>query len=118
MQLAKFADETGSSPRVGIVEGDALRPLVPGTRLADLLHAPDARAAALGAVAPGGAVPLGSVRLLAPIDAQEVWGAGVVTARPRRRPVRATPVGWARGGPTGCGRPPWARARARARDVR
>jgi 2-dehydro-3-deoxy-D-arabinonate dehydratase len=81
MQLAKFADEPGHAPRVGIVEGDALRPLTPGTRLADLLHAPDPKAAALAAVAPGDPVPLGSVRLLAPIDAQEVWGAGVTYER-------------------------------------
>jgi 2-dehydro-3-deoxy-D-arabinonate dehydratase len=81
MQLAKFADEPGHAPRVGIVEGDAIRPLRTGTRLADVLHAPDARAAALAAVAPGGPIPLASVGLLAPIDAQEVWGAGVTYER-------------------------------------
>ncbi len=47
MRIAKYASETGSSTRLGLVEGDRLRPIGPSdARLIDLLHAddpPDAR---------------------------------------------------------------------------
>ena len=67
MQLAKFQTGMDAAPRVGIVEGDRLRPLAPGVRLADLLHAPDPRAAAIERIDPRAAeVALHAVRLRAP----------------------------------------------------
>jgi 2-dehydro-3-deoxy-D-arabinonate dehydratase len=85
MQLARFLNPTGGAPAVGVVRDGRLRPLGPGAeglRLADLLHGPDAGAQADGLVdeaSPGYA--LDEVPLLAPIDAQEVWGAGVTYLR-------------------------------------
>ena len=42
MRIAKFLDAAGLTPRVGLLEGDALRPLAEGeTALTQLLHAED-----------------------------------------------------------------------------
>lgn len=81
MHLAKFVESPTRAPRVGIVEGDVIRPLPPGVRLSDLLHAPNPRQAATDQALAGQELPLSEVRLLAPIDAQEVWGAGVTYER-------------------------------------
>jgi 2-dehydro-3-deoxy-D-arabinonate dehydratase len=86
MRIAKYLTDAGPTPWVGLVEGDSLRPLTPGPRaLSDLLHADDPEAAirALRDRA-GPAVPLAGVRLLAPIDHQEVWGAGVTYERSKQ----------------------------------
>jgi 2-dehydro-3-deoxy-D-arabinonate dehydratase len=80
MRLAKYRRPDGTAG-VGILDGDLLRPLN-GT-LADLLAAPDPAAAV--SRAPGGAaVPLSAVTLLPPVDAQEVWAAGVTYLRSKK----------------------------------
>jgi len=85
MRIAKYATGTDASPRIGLVEGERIRPIgTPGASLADLLHAGDPAALArewLGVADAGSGLALGSVRLLPPIDRQEVWGAGVTYER-------------------------------------
>jgi 2-dehydro-3-deoxy-D-arabinonate dehydratase len=81
MQLARFAVETHSRPRVGIVDGQTIRTLRGEPRLVDLLNAPDVRQAVDACGLEPTARPLSSVSLLAPIDDQEVWGAGVTYER-------------------------------------
>lgn len=82
MQLAKFRIGPEGPARAGLVEGDRVRPFPAGIRLADLLFAPDPRRAVEAQLDPA-APTLGrdAVRLLAPIDDQEVWGAGVTYER-------------------------------------
>ena len=86
MQLAKVKYALGEIG-VGVVDGDHLFPLpLTGevTCLADILHAADpvATVTALRASAPAlAALPLASVTLLAPVDRQEVWAAGVTYKR-------------------------------------
>jgi 2-dehydro-3-deoxy-D-arabinonate dehydratase len=83
MQLIKFAVADDPTPHVGLLSGDGVVPLGSGHRcLSDLLHAQDVEQAVRGlqaAAAPP--VAVGSVRLLAPLDDQEVWGAGVTYER-------------------------------------
>jgi 2-dehydro-3-deoxy-D-arabinonate dehydratase len=85
MQLAKYVHDAEPIPGVGLIEGDRLRPLALGARsLTELLHdihLDERIAEALDSPAAGPAIPLASARLLAPIDAQEVWGAGVTYER-------------------------------------
>ncbi|HEV3167766.1 MAG TPA: fumarylacetoacetate hydrolase family protein [Isosphaeraceae bacterium] len=83
MQLARFTAEAGGGPRVGVLEGDRIQVLGgPELRLCDLLHAPDVSGRIQAMQAQSREVfPLSAVRLLAPIDAQEVWGAGVTYLR-------------------------------------
>jgi 2-dehydro-3-deoxy-D-arabinonate dehydratase len=83
MRLAKFTAGTETTPWVGLVDGETVRPLASGSRaLTEILHSGDvpARVDALTrrAFPPR---PLGAVTLLAPLDAQEVWGAGVTYER-------------------------------------
>ncbi len=86
MQLAKVKYALGEVG-VGVVDGDHLfpLPLTGAVRcLADILHAADpvATVKALRASAPAlAALPLASVTLLAPVDRQEVWAAGVTYKR-------------------------------------
>jgi 2-dehydro-3-deoxy-D-arabinonate dehydratase len=63
-----------------LVQGEQIIELVGLPRLADLLHSPDPTALATER-ATGTSFPLSSVQLLAPIDDQEVWGAGVTYER-------------------------------------
>src|SRR3954454_12051186 len=83
MRIAKYPSDSGASPRLGLVEGDRLCPIGPeGARLCDVLHADDPAGLVRGwRDAAGPEVSLASVRLLAPIDTQEVWGAGVTYER-------------------------------------
>jgi 2-dehydro-3-deoxy-D-arabinonate dehydratase len=81
MQLARFTTDRNPAPRAGVIEGDAIRPLLAAVRLADLLHADDPRRAVRQGHSDNAAIPLADVRLLAPIDDQEVWGAGVTYER-------------------------------------
>lgn len=82
MQLARFVAHPDSPSRVGVVDGELLRPLDAGVRLVDILHAPAPEAAGLDRLdARAAPVQLASVQLLAPIDSQEVWGAGVTYER-------------------------------------
>ena len=83
MRIAKYITGSGSTPEVALVEGGRLRRLATGVRsLSELLH-DDHLLDRLGELPPpsGEDIPLDSVRLLAPIDAQEVWGAGVTYER-------------------------------------
>jgi 2-dehydro-3-deoxy-D-arabinonate dehydratase len=88
MRIAKFAPTPGALPRLGLIEGDQIRPIGPeGTPLASLLHAEDP-AAVIDAWLVNGqtepAVALESVRLLSPVERQEVWGAGVTYERSKQ----------------------------------
>ena len=81
MRLARFkrGDETG----VGILEADQLTPLTLNDslpNLAAILDSPDARKA-VESLSQQSPVPIGDVQLLAPIDEQEVWAAGVTYRR-------------------------------------
>ena len=83
MQIAKFALDSDPTPRIGLVEGDRVRPLAQGVAaLTELLHSEDlpARAATLSARTTE-SLPLAQVTLLAPLDLQETWGAGVTYER-------------------------------------
>jgi 2-dehydro-3-deoxy-D-arabinonate dehydratase len=83
MQLIKFSTPADSTPRVGLLEEDRVVPLAAGHRcLTELLHGGDVAGAIrrqLRAAEPSLAV--GGVRASAPIDEQEVWGAGVTYER-------------------------------------
>lgn len=79
MRLCKFRSRSGEV-RVAVLEEEVLRTLANGTILADVLHAADPRAAATGLL-DGQTVPLGEAALLAPIDRQEIWAAGVTYKR-------------------------------------
>ena len=86
MKLAKYLDQSGAV-RVARVEGDRLVPLLGPSEggpssLAELLHDPRGGTQADEYVDPSAeSVPTDEARLLAPIDAQEVWGAGVTYLR-------------------------------------
>jgi 2-dehydro-3-deoxy-D-arabinonate dehydratase len=86
MQIARFVTQIDSAPRLGVLEVDGVRPIGwPGAHLADVLHAPDPVArvwAWLDDQSKSNVLlPLCDVRLLAPIESQEVWGAGVTYER-------------------------------------
>jgi 2-dehydro-3-deoxy-D-arabinonate dehydratase len=83
MRIAKYRAGSDPNPSVGIVDGDTLLPIATGPdALSRLLHQADPVAAVREALDRAGpAVPIAAVRLLAPIDAQEVWGAGVTYER-------------------------------------
>jgi 2-dehydro-3-deoxy-D-arabinonate dehydratase len=78
MQLARIGIVSDETPRVGVVDGQSVRVLPRGVRLGDVLYAADPRRAAEG---PAEFLSAGTFRLLAPIDQQEVWGAGVTYER-------------------------------------
>jgi 2-dehydro-3-deoxy-D-arabinonate dehydratase len=89
MKLVKFLSHT-ATPAVGLLDQGFVRPLAvaPGHRqyqtLSDLLEDEDPLSAARLLVDDSvQALPLAEVRLLAPIDAQEVWAAGVTYKRSR-----------------------------------
>ncbi len=83
MQLAKIRYGTWGDT-VALVDRGVITPLAMSDRyrsLADLLEADDIRAA-VDSLRPGGErLPVASVSLLAPIDLQEVWAAGVTYKR-------------------------------------
>jgi 2-dehydro-3-deoxy-D-arabinonate dehydratase len=102
MQIMKFATHDDHTSHIGVVQGDQLIPIGHGERaLSELLHASDPAATLQGLLAsPQGPVAISSVRVLAPIDDQEVWGAGVtyelaagLWARGRRSECGATRSG-------------------------
>jgi 2-dehydro-3-deoxy-D-arabinonate dehydratase len=83
MRLVKFTTLDHPTPGVALLQDDQLFPLATGHRcLTDLLHVDDV-AAEVGRRLDhaDSCVPVESVRLLAPIDDQEVWGAGVTYER-------------------------------------
>jgi 2-dehydro-3-deoxy-D-arabinonate dehydratase len=88
MQLCKVRRTTGES-EVGVLSEGRVRflqrggPRGPNT-LSDFLHADDPAAAIASRLdASAAGVPLDSVQLLAPLDEQEVWAAGVTYKRSR-----------------------------------
>lgn len=83
MQIAKFMMPNDAIPRVGLLDVDQLRPLGAGPlRLSQLLHEGEVEKQVRDLVDSGGPpIPVASVRLLPPIDSQEVWGAGVTYER-------------------------------------
>jgi 2-dehydro-3-deoxy-D-arabinonate dehydratase len=86
MRIAKFISGNGPSTRLGLVEGDRVRPIGPlDARFLDLLHADDPAALVADWLRGGEPeVALDSVRLLSPLDRQEVWGAGVTYERSKQ----------------------------------
>ena len=83
MRIAKYLTDTSSTPGVGLVDGEHITPLGYGDSfLSELLNADDlqVRVRELLTEAPHD-IPYNRVRLLAPIDAHEVWGAGVTYER-------------------------------------
>jgi len=84
MKLAKYLLPSGLAG-VARVEGDQLVPLdLSGGQyrsLAEILEADNPNEAAEFLTSPSERVPLASVRLLPPIDQQEVWAAGVTYKR-------------------------------------
>jgi 2-dehydro-3-deoxy-D-arabinonate dehydratase len=85
MQLVKYRGGRGDG--VGLIEGTSIRPLSlkgPLACLADILETENPAMTAQSSLDPAAeALPLGSTTLLAPIDRQEVWAAGVTYKRSR-----------------------------------
>ena len=83
MKLAKYKTSNGSAG-VGLVEGESLVPLHLAASgyscLADLLEADDIPVT-VGSLDKGDSLPLADAALMAPIDRQEVWAAGVTYKR-------------------------------------
>lgn len=77
MQLCKFRH--GVNAHVGIIDQDRVRPL-PRQSLTEILYSGDPLSF-LRAVTTRDSLALSSVKLLAPIDDQEVWAAGVTYKR-------------------------------------
>jgi 2-dehydro-3-deoxy-D-arabinonate dehydratase len=79
MQLCKVQLATGNI-RIGVLEGDRIR-LLPST-LTEILHAVDPAAVAQERLDRSReSLPLAEARMLAPIEEQEVWAAGVTYKR-------------------------------------
>jgi 2-dehydro-3-deoxy-D-arabinonate dehydratase len=83
MQITKFAVADQADPHIGLVHDDQVLVLGTGPRcLTALLHSDDVEGQIERTLAsPHRSLPLASVRLLAPLDEQEVWGAGVTYER-------------------------------------
>jgi 2-dehydro-3-deoxy-D-arabinonate dehydratase len=82
MQVCKI--EGDGRPRLGFLADDTVHLCAPGVTLSDILHGPDA---ALQSKELAGktiaSMPAAEVRLLAPVDRQEIWAAGVTYKRSR-----------------------------------
>jgi 2-dehydro-3-deoxy-D-arabinonate dehydratase len=88
VRLCRFSAEEGNGSQLGLIVGDRVVDVAAagGSKsLADGLQGPaSAFLDALRSVANGGGgIPLDQVAILAPIDAQEVWAAGVTYLRSR-----------------------------------
>jgi 2-dehydro-3-deoxy-D-arabinonate dehydratase len=95
MQLCKVQLSNGYV-RVGSLHNDHVRFLAPGTTLSDVLHSELPAVLAQELIDEDEPqVPLEDVTLLAPIDSQEVWAAGVTYKRSREARERES-VGAAR----------------------
>jgi 2-dehydro-3-deoxy-D-arabinonate dehydratase len=81
MQLVKFVDPSSTQPRVGMLEGGVVQPMKAGVHLTEILEADEPAAYARGSLSGDTSIPLQFLRLLAPIDQHEVWGAGVTYQR-------------------------------------
>ncbi len=72
----------GGDVRIAAVADGRARLLAPCS-LGDVLHADDPSRAAEALLGDGAPIPLGELTLLAPVDEQEVWAAGVTYVRSR-----------------------------------
>ena len=83
MKLAKFATKNNATPKLGLIEEGNIRTLSSRPRaLTELLNSKDLESTIRSMAATSEVIePLASVRLLAPLDDQEVWGAGVTYER-------------------------------------
>ncbi len=83
MQIMKFATLEDQLPHVGVVRGDDVVAVGHGElALTHLLHSGDPAGQIRGLLAgTNPRYPLESVRVLAPLDQHEVWGAGVTYER-------------------------------------
>ncbi len=84
MRLCKYATKSDPRPRVGLYTPESIRPIgPPGATLAELLHAddPGGKAREWSSTSMGVPIATADAALFAPIDAQEVWGAGVTYER-------------------------------------
>jgi 2-dehydro-3-deoxy-D-arabinonate dehydratase len=83
MQIMKFATSNDPVPQVGVVRGDELLAVGRGAvSLTELLHSRDPVGHIRGLLGSSKqTVRIHSVRVLAPLDNQEVWGAGVTYER-------------------------------------
>src|SRR5438445_4793971 len=81
MQLCKLQLESGET-RIGIVIDDHVQLLLGMSSLSDLLYSNDPAALAADLIdEEAKKLPISEVTLLAPIDQQEVWAAGVTYKR-------------------------------------
>jgi len=83
MQLIKFTVGTNPMPFVGVIKDDTVIPVGSGHRcLTEILHARDRVDRIEKRIASAGdGYAVSAVRRLAPLDDQEVWGAGVTYER-------------------------------------
>ncbi|HEX3654265.1 MAG TPA: fumarylacetoacetate hydrolase family protein [Pirellulales bacterium] len=79
MKLAKFRNSSGSVA-IGVLEGEHIRPIDAGASLAEVLEQPKP-AAWVEQRLTGNRLALADVTLLAPVDRQEIWAAGVTYRR-------------------------------------
>jgi 2-dehydro-3-deoxy-D-arabinonate dehydratase len=86
MKLLKYLDRTGVT-KVGLLDNETIVPLNlpngPAATLADILESENPRESVEWLRLPDARVPLAEVKLLPPIDRQEVWAAGVTYKRSR-----------------------------------
>ena len=88
MRICQFTTDAHATPRFGVIVGDEVVDVAaaggPSSQAEALTLSRETMMTALAdAAASGAGVPLGSVTLAAPIDAQEVWAAGVTYLRSR-----------------------------------
>ncbi len=83
MRLIKFTTDSDSTPQVGLMDGEQVVPLASGHQaLSAILHADDFLHKIQAAPASSRQrIDLASIQVNAPIDNQEVWGAGVTYER-------------------------------------
>ncbi len=83
MRLIKFTTRSDPAPQAGLIDGDTVVPLASGPgALSAILHAEDVlHKVQQGVEAARQRFDVASIRMEAPIDAQEVWGAGVTYER-------------------------------------
>ncbi|HEX4149257.1 MAG TPA: fumarylacetoacetate hydrolase family protein [Pirellulales bacterium] len=79
MQLAKFRTATGDVA-MGVLAGEQIRPLGQASQLAEILQQQDPAAWVRERLS-ADRVALADVELLAPVDRQEIWAAGVTYRR-------------------------------------
>jgi 2-dehydro-3-deoxy-D-arabinonate dehydratase len=85
--VCRFAAPAGADPRVGLVDGGSVRDLTAAgvDRLSDLLDRDDlSDHLARVRREPLPEWPVGAVRLLTPVESQEVWAAGVTYLRSKQ----------------------------------